>query len=1408
MRQEIKLYIGNQEVEFSTPPEILYNYTLTDLKNPTIYKNSFSKQITIEGTPKNNQLFGSIWNLQRIQAYGNGSTGVSFNPLQKADFKIYVNGDLYESGYVKLSNVVRTGNDVQYEINLFGGLGQFFYNLSYTHNEAGEAEGPDKLQLKDLDFILDHDMINNIEFVINKDTMWDALCAQNGFSPGVDDESQADRPNNFYKNPLFYASNGTSFINFIPTAYNGIPEDFDAQHVLINSPSTYNGVFATSSGGGTTIGGYALGAPNQALTQEETRDLRSYLQRPIINMAAIIQSCGLPQNNGGYELKLGRFFNSDNPYYREAYMTLPMLKDLEIDKTTDYTITGATISASGTTAQRIAFTQPTGSTLNNFQITIDARFTLNATPSYYPQMLFTDTYFTGEPVIFSDDVKDYMKRGTQMLQLIAFDETNTPIAESNVVMLQSAQYEGNTVDNTYSAYKDLWNAAFPSDVSVPAIDVRQGCYRRLSGNIYYWTEGTTAAAVRRGVTFTFPQSMQNFHHLVLKHLHPANEWWKTRTGLFSYYNGNAKYDTDPIGLFSSMRSRSTLSVSLDDVRKRDNYRGSYSFAILNFKAEATIYEGFFSGTKITKDKLLATDDTPASYLINYCKLFGLYFYRDAAETSDDPETYPNGVIHILDRGEFYKMVGENGEEKEPEIINLEKVIDRSKPMSITPQIPETKWYDFNVEQLETDAENKYFATYEIPLGLKRVNTGYNFDAEATDVYKDNLFRGAPMVQEKDKYYYVGDMSGKILPYYVYNGMKYNLFKSNGGNYENVELYPIQKTHTKRAYNSGNTGYDIFPRLQLHGPDNKAIEGDGVLVFRIGDKSCAINSGLTAPYWVTDDLNYMGTLNGGEPCWIMTDSVYNYNGTEKIAYPLNNLPYYSRIIVNSDTNYTTLSWDFGNSQEVFIPNVYNTDEQGIYSRCWGNYIKDLYSVNNRKLTCSVLLKEKPNPDWLRRFYWFDGCIWALNKIKDWSVSTYDSTEMEFIKVQDIDNYKFGSISDRGIIRLFYDLDVFPWDDVEVTGRVTSSDGGWWSFYGDRMITAEYIDGTSINVEDDPNVYVTPNGGSGLTTTFVLHTGENDDAKPRRFYLTIENNENVFDHYPVLQEGNGDPYVALYCSAYNRTFRTMGPTAKKIDIPVFMGGGINTYRFEIIGDMVDRYKYAGDEHGGTLSVWVKANTDETSSGRTAEVYLYGEDGVTPMTFMSHVSISQTGPSFEISTNSVVFEYNETSSKAVEFTPHGSEYGYSAYLDDPDDAFSIYLRSWGEVSIYPKGANYGDTDHNATIIITNGITSKEIEVTQKGDAPATYASVTWPWAKSDNYYVFGAAGGTNFRNAEVYADGRWFVTVSATWAHATTTGANSFKLSVDKNTGGERTFDVRVINKNGNILATKRYTQKAAP
>ena len=171
MKNDLRLFIDGKEVEFSADPKILLNYKEKELTNPTVVRNSFSKQITVEGTNRNNEVFGNIWDLTRVQ------DGSNFNPIQKTDFELYMNDELFQKGYAKLDKVTRRDNGIQYVFTLYGGLGSFFHNLSF---EPGSDTRKTLYSLRyttrdgephpDLDFIISKDAVRDAWRQINRES--------------------------------------------------------------------------------------------------------------------------------------------------------------------------------------------------------------------------------------------------------------------------------------------------------------------------------------------------------------------------------------------------------------------------------------------------------------------------------------------------------------------------------------------------------------------------------------------------------------------------------------------------------------------------------------------------------------------------------------------------------------------------------------------------------------------------------------------------------------------------------------------------------------------------------------------------------------------------------------------------------------------------------------------------------------------------------------------------------------------------------------------------------------------------------------------------------------------------------------------------------------------------------------
>lgn len=1189
MKNDIRLFINDREIEFSADPKILLNYKEKELHNPTVVRNNYTKQITVPGTPQNNKVFDHIWSLERIQD-GN------FNPIRKTDFELYVNDELFQRGYVKLDKITRTNNTTNYALTLYGNLGSFFYNLTYDEADYGNT----KKTLASLFYSTDTDSEPSLDFTIDKDAVYEAWGQIAGFGTS--------------SNPRW------DVINFIP-ALNGIPGDFDASKVLINNKNlgggfnsgvtvdgnyyrpVINGVLNTS--------GYSMGEAEGDLHEWQTRDLRSYNQRPCINMRRIIQACCQPENNGGYQVKLDEhFFHDRNPYYANAWVTLPMLKDLEgVGGGETYDITGATISNPSTQYDsrmyQVGFTSPAAS-LNNVRMSVSVRFNPDSTTSaskLYPSHTFHASNATG-----SDHVEDAEWNCGVVMQMFALGQGGEVVGQSKAYLLGGSKYYYRYGDPMWDKFWDP--ELFNGDIGVqPDYEFVQGYFKKISGKYVF----VNPDGDQTDIQFTF-SAPNDFASLVLKVKTPRGEYVDYASA--GWESSTENYNNTVRNCYTTTATTQSGNYTYAQAAASGRVSGDYSFVVTSFEGVATDYEGMFSGTRITKDRLLTSEHSPADYLLSYCKLFGLYFYYDSTEDPDDLDRYPSGVVHIMDRDTFYT----------DEVVDLSKMIDWGRNVEITPAMADAKWYKFDVDHIDSELETGYKEQFGREYGAMYVNTNYNFDNNTTNLYDGNVFKSATMALEKDKYY---KKTTNGLPVYQYNGFSYVLYYRASSDDE-FTTYEFDKTAmTTTGFQSVNPEYDYynaFPMLQLHGEDNSPVDGSNILVFFKN----AVEAG--ADYWLTDDLPEMVYLNDATPCWIMTNSETDAAGAT-IAKRLNYFPYFTRDLIFSG-NYGNVihSWNFGHPQVIYSPKTYTTFGDSIYDVCWRNYISDLYSVDTRKLTCYVRaeMDERPWPYWLRRFYWFENSIWMLNEIKDLNVGSFDTTKMEFIKVQDMDNYKLDRIDYFGNNGIVLNQSTIACGAGSVTGVVRVQGGGRWS--AGEYITGRDGDGNTYRLASD--THMTPYSGNAETTNFTVSVPANTGD------TSIVWTVSIFVNYTQTYRAT---FTQMTCDTGSSI--SISPADRSVNSP----SGTTTY--SVSSNRVSNIQVSSDSNwatavlsNGTVTVTYSKNTTAYDRQATITVSGMGDDGLITDT----ATLTQYGiGNIYVNPEDLVFEYNDNSTKTLALT-----------------------------------------------------------------------------------------------------------------------------------------------------------------
>lgn len=604
MRQNLHLYIGDMEVEFNQPPDILYTYQTTELTNPTVIKNSFSKQITIYGSPQNNNIFGQYWNVERLQGTSNG-IGAYFNPSKKVPFTLYINGDIYESGYVKLDEVkIVEGKSVEYNITLYGGLGQFFYNLSTDWNTGN------KRSLADLNYYKWSESTEplDLSFTINKETVASAWTGING-------------------------NDIQSVINFAPV-YAGIPDKIDADKVVMNfnNLSGFSSSVTIDNKTYSTSNGYALATLPQKLMAEEVRDYRSYLQTPIIRVKNVIEAICRKENNSGlydngYEVELDRdFFNTSNPYYYDSWMTLPSLTNLEFSTGGGIPTAWTGTWTSAVTNNNYTYTFPLAEPITEQNTTVTMSFDLAVV---VPVMDGTGT-------VVSDLYMYYTRlkgRGTRVYYRNAYGiqlyASNSLTSNENV--LAGTNVKWLTGEQKYDYNDAVASGQYSPKYNSGQVDVLVGNFVNCPNSIQY--------IFNKRLTFTcdLPVGSTCFK-LQLAFTNSSNNSDRFKLSTSTQANTGTLRDIYSVMPFKTVPS-DDKAITIQKIDNGSSYSNRY----------------------ISKQMLLGTDFSPCDFLLSYCKQFGLYIYKDRVEDKIYIKTRKNfyhrdNIIDIQDKVDRLKDI--------------------------------------------------------------------------------------------------------------------------------------------------------------------------------------------------------------------------------------------------------------------------------------------------------------------------------------------------------------------------------------------------------------------------------------------------------------------------------------------------------------------------------------------------------------------------------------------------------------------------------------------------------------------------------------------------------------------------------------------------------------------------------
>ena len=912
---DFRLYIKGQECDLNDTFAVQLSYTAEDTESPSAVITEYSKTVTLPRTGNNDLIFNFIGDLDRVQ----DNEATYFNPLERIPMLLTYKGSTVLEGYAKLENI---SND-SYSVTLYSGVADFFY--SFSTDTDGDTFTIDRLRFEtDLDFDITKETVN---------TAWQRL-----------------------KNPNKTGTNKWDTINFAPM-YNGLPEDIDAGKALINISGSSVFTASTMTSDGNTYETYqdnmlALSSFSDEHTEWEIGDLRSYCQRPVLNVKKFFEAIQTTAYEKGFILNLDEgFFNNLNPYYSKTWLTMPMLTQLETDGQTwtgrcSSTYTEDVKPKTEASANVIFTGQLNGTEVSlpdvNGKSNLNIKFSLSADVNYSGSELYTgflmhnyNSTQTGQT--FNDSYNQNNNSGI-VIQFIVKDVDNDSIIAASPTYTLSSLIDGQV--KKYPSY-----VGYGSNQEGIA-----GTFKNNSGRWDFTGIGgnTEFDAVVEDVPRVNNMSVSMVVYSYATKLYRDNEYW------------------------------------LDNLRKGEEIktlRGHVNDGDLIF----TSFGKTGSNAHITARMMFSNMGSVADYMIGFSKMFGLKWLQEGK------------TINLMTRNRYYtKTINDYSDDSDRSNIKTE------------PLTHNKRYYDLKNDADETYFTEKYKRDWGAEYGRQRVDTGYKFDSDVEEFFKDLAYKGGVYGKMKSNYYrhikgknWNGMSNREWIPSPILDKITYSLVK-NGNDPDDTKDIEVGMDVIKYINYSPTARYDCNDRMCFADSSDGAVDGDSVLLFYNGYKEQKDANGFPIDYMLTDDLEAMFALNGDNATWLITSTEFDTTG-KRIAYKYDALPDFGRYYTDG-TNSIVLSMDMGEPKELYCDLASNPNST-IYSRFWKRYLIDQMNVDARKINVPLLYRAGMDAQTLRDFIKIDNQVYMLNSA-DYNVGTTGLTDSELIKINDVYNYTQG------------------------------------------------------------------------------------------------------------------------------------------------------------------------------------------------------------------------------------------------------------------------------------------------------------------------------------------------------------------------------------------------------------------
>lgn len=963
---DLEFYLNGMLVDATKDTVFPFNIRLDDLTDPAAIENRHTKTVSIPASANNDKVFGHIWKLD--------SKIFSFDPLQRAPFALTMGGTLIEEGYAKLNTVKYKGSlPVSYDLTLYGGLGDFFYELSEKTVD----------QLADPDEGGSADFADNYAHRINST------------------EIQESWTNDFYKYILSYSGNYDNFESDKYYTDFGQATPFGLTDLIFHNGTYYalfaNGILEYKAGDENSVvhvnpPGFIPGAnrirfddvANRFIAWSNTGNDICYSSGndlsgrwtvvSVYESSSIIDICTMPgQTLGRYKYVVvtrdGSVLRGDDleamTFSRSAENTIDVHGRLDYGVTPD-----------GNYRIFISGVGPIGSSTNSLYV-----YRPNPIIPSLGIVVTASSQMKGLAVVANQPGYGYCVYAAAGTTLYSANystiEAETPMNETTVSVTSEIYGLSNTwpriPDNTGFTASYVYgysnrqlvvignnNSGIPTAVNV----IQQSSTESIFGFVV--GGGIDLNGAVKLVLDTDGNTVINYTSDIVN----LNNWTAI-TGYYTDFADGAERDEHQRNeyrsyyqrpclrfkhIFNEICNQSSYTVDLDPAFFNENnpywedtwlMMDRLKFNESRYPDEVTILEhhgNVRSGDQVDFGLMMKENVSQFDFLSRYCQIFGLIFEVDR----------PNKIIYIRTRNTFFS---------EYKVVDWTQKVDNSVEWKLMPYAFDFKYLLFNWQESGTHYETMYQSNYSRQYGSSRIDVNYQFSAVEKQVFTNMPFTNIAISEEYDYY-----------------------FEGRGNKFRDDKILPA-------AFTKKN---NVRENLDL----------SMCLLFDQGFQT------LVQPARITDDVQYMADI--GAFSWI-----------EDAGETVTQIPLMTRLTTDG-----SCSLDFGRPAQSY----YDISEEDyptsatIYNKFWDRYISERYNKETRVIRRKVFLTDVDMSLFrLNTFVIIEDVLWHVNRIIDYMPGYDRTTQVELLRVGDLEAYTEGQdlpVSSPDELYIRVDLSDFP------------------------------------------------------------------------------------------------------------------------------------------------------------------------------------------------------------------------------------------------------------------------------------------------------------------------------------------------------------------------------------------------